>query len=285
MPEIKTLVQDIYNRISTPEPFKKEDVSAFCEHLTTRLSERLAEERKGVKLWLSNLGSKCDRKLWYSVNEPEGAEPLPPAARLKFLIGDIWEETLLFLARAAGHKVEGEQERILIGDVSGRRDAIIDGRVVDVKSASTYSFRKFEEHSLDTDDPFGYIVQGETYTVAGEDDPRITDKGKFSFLAGDKTLGHLTLDTYKVKKSRAEYEQLVLEKRKMLAGPLPPRGFSDEEQNKSGNRVLGVACSYCEHKKKCWPDVRTALYSGGPEFFTKVVKWPTNKFGPIKEVK
>ena len=285
MADIKNLVKDIYDRISTPEPFKQEDVSEFCKNLTIRLSERLSEERKEVKIWLSNLGSKCDRKLWYAVNKPALSEPLPGHARLKFLIGDIWEETLLFLARASGHSVEGEQERVSISGVTGRRDAIIDGRTVDVKSASSRSFQKFKDHELDNDDPFGYITQGETYALASQDDPRVTEKDKFSFLAGDKTLGHLVLDTYKVRRSKEDYEKLVAQRREMLAGPFPERGFEDEKDGESGNRKLGVACSYCEFKKSCWPDARIFLYSGGPRFLTRVVKPPYNKNGPIQEVK
>jgi hypothetical protein len=37
--------------------------------------------------------------------------------------------------------------------------------------------------------------------------------------------------------------------------------------------------------QKCFPGLRVFDYSGGPRFFTKVVKQPYNKNGPIKELK
>ena len=62
------------------------------------------------------------------------------------MFGDILEELLLFLAKEAGHTVTGQQDTLSISGVNGHRDAIIDGRLVDVKSASSYSFRKFKNN-------------------------------------------------------------------------------------------------------------------------------------------
>jgi hypothetical protein len=38
-----------------------------------------------------------------------------------------------------------------------------------------------------------------------------------------------------------------------------------------------VQCSYCEYKKTCWPEMRTFLYSYGPEFLIKVKNKPKVK--------
>jgi hypothetical protein len=203
---------------------------------------------------------------------------IPPATRLKFLFGDILEELLLFLAKEAGHTVEREQTEIDVNGVKGHIDGIIDGRLVDCKSASTFSFQKFKDHSLPADDPFGYLDQLGCYLTGSESLDELKDKDVGSFLVVDKTLGNITLDTYP--KPSKDYAQVVEQKRKMLEFPEPPeRSFTDQKFQESGNRKLGVACSYCPFKFKCWPDLRVFEYAGQngskkPVFLTTVVKEP-----------
>lgn len=222
---------------------------------------------------MSNLGTPCDRKLWYTVNRPGAGEQQGGTTTLKFLYGDIIERIILGLAKFSGHTVEGEQDELDIGGVKGHRDAVVDGRLVDVKSATTHSFNKFKEHRLETDDPFGYIKQIGAYLDASQKDPLVKDKDKASFIAVDKQLGHICIDTYN--KSDMDYTKLVDEKRSMVSLASPPaRAFSDVPDGKSGNRKLGTECSYCPFKSECWPGLRSFAYAGGPTFLTKVVKEP-----------
>jgi hypothetical protein len=281
MPNIKTLVQDIYSRVTSNEPFNKDDVNEFAKNLAAKLANRMSEERDRSKLSMSQLGVPCDRKLWYRFRDPVGAEPLSPATRIKFLFGDILEELLMFLARAAGHDVKGEQDAVSLNGIKGHRDGIIDGHLVDAKSASTNSFGKFRDHRLRDDDPFGYLAQLGSYLEASREDPEITDKNTASFLAIDKQHGHVVLDTYSF--NGVDHAALVDAKRALIAGDIPER--LPDEDGGYGNRVLGLECSYCEFKQKCFPGLRVFDYSGGPRFFTKVVKQPYNKNGPIKELK
>lgn len=273
MKNIKDLIPDIYARLDTPVPFDEEQVLAFGHNLAKKLSNRLAEERGATKLRLSNWDSKCDRQLYLKINMPHLVENLPPHVRLKFLMGDIAEEVLLFLAAAAGHTVEGEQDELTVAGVDGHRDAIIDGRVVDAKSASPFGFRKFATHSLGEEDPFGYLGQLGSYHSASRDDPRVLDKDKASFLAIEKVSGKLVLDTYEF--SDEGLDGKLEAKKRMLASPqLPPRGYEDEEFGKSGNRKLGTACSYCPVKASCYPNLRAYAYSSGPVFLSRVVEVP-----------
>jgi len=183
------------------------------------------------------------------------------------------EELLLFLAEQSGHSVTARQEEVVINGVVGHIDAIIDGRLVDVKSASTFAFRKFKDNNLGSDDPFGYLDQIGAYHHALRDDPRLTDRGVVSFLAVDKQLGHICLDTYVAPDK--DYDALVTQKREMLAKADPPdRAFEPESDGKSGNEKLGTQCSYCDFKKLCHPQLRTFIYSNGPTFLTRVVREP-----------
>ena len=106
MKSINTLVSDIQQRLVSGKSFDEETVTAFAHNLAKKLANRLSEAYKSA-LRLSNIGTKCDRKLWYSINYPELAEPLPASARLKFLYGDILEEVVLFQS-------DGKQKNRLI---------------------------------------------------------------------------------------------------------------------------------------------------------------------------
>jgi hypothetical protein len=122
-----------------------------------------------------------------------------------------------------------------------------------------------------TDDPFGYIDQLGFYLDGAND--RLVDKDVGSFLAIDKTLGHVTLDTYA--KPNKDYSIVVEQKKEMLAQPEPPeRAFQDQPFQKSGNKKLGVACSYCPFKFKCWPGLRVFQYANKPVFLTHVAREP-----------
>lgn len=266
MKDIKTLVPDIYALFEKNIVFDKEAVTEFGRALGEKLANRMSEERGKPTLRLSNLGTPCRRKLWYSVATPKLGEALPPATRLKFLFGDILEELLLFLARAAGHTVEREQETVEIEGVQGHIDAVVDGELVDCKSASTFSFNKFKSHELGNDDAFGYLTQGDAYATA-------IGSPRFHFLAIDKTLGHVALDTWDT--GRINHKQAVAEVREILAQPVPPpRGYSDVPDGKSGNRKLGVACSYCAFKRACWPGLKEYHYARGPVYLTHVEREP-----------
>lgn len=274
---IDTLVSDIYALLDPDysHDFDENNVLQFGHNLASHIRNRLAATGKGQpSLRLSNIGTKCHRKLWYSINTPEKAEPLSPAARFKFLFGDILEELLLFLGAEAGHVVEGQQDELNINGVKGHRDAIIDGRLVDCKSASTYSFKKFASNGLRADDPFGYLDQIGAYLEGSKSDPRVKDKDVASFLVVDKTLGNICLDTYP-KNGDTDYSAKVDELREMLAKPEPPdRAFEPVPEGKSGNEKLCTYCSYCDFKKECYPELRTFIYSNGPVFLSKVEREP-----------
>jgi hypothetical protein len=238
---------------------------------------------------MSNLGQPCTRKLWYSCNLPAGSgEALTPSTKFKFLYGDILEDVVISLAKAAGHEVTGEQTRMEIDGIIGHRDCVIDGMTVDVKTASPYAFDKFARHELRKEgkDAFGYIEQLSSYVYAAKDDPLVTNKTEGAFLAIDKVSGKLCLDVYDFTSELASKMDNVNRVRTDVNGDEPPtRAFEPVPDGAAGNMKLPVNCSYCDHKKSCHPEVRTFLYSGGPRFLTEVVKVPFNKYGPIKEVK
>lgn len=272
MKKIENLVPDIYNTLEDGTVVSDQDIEDFGRVVADIVSEEIKPEKREFQLRMSNLG-QCTRKLWYEKNMPEKLEKLDPHVRLKFLIGHLWEAVLLFLTKASGHSVEGQQDEIDLHGVKGHRDAVVDGMIIDVKSASTFSFQKFEDGLTEEKDSFGYLTQIGGYLEAAENDPLVTDKHRTAFLAGDKTLGHIHLDVHP--RGKVDYKKLIDRKLEALnSADLPPRDYEDEPFQKSGNRKLGTVCSYCPAKSLCWPGLRRFNYSGRPVWLTKVVKEP-----------
>lgn len=272
---IETLVEDVYDLLERglPDDYPDEKITQFGLELGRMVASRLKDRSGKPGLRMSNIGTPCNRKLYYTINCPEEAEPLTGPTRLKFLYGDLIESLLLFLVSASGHTVEGTQDTQEIEGIKGHRDAVIDGEVVDVKSASSYSFQKFEEHRLSESDPFGYQDQLQSYIHSGQDDPIVTRKDRGHFLVMDKTLGKLCLDTHP--KSTFPIEKKYQYKKDMVAkSEAPARGFDPEPEGKSGNMKLPMVCSYCDFKNKCHSNLRTFIYSNGPVFLTKVAREP-----------
>lgn len=280
MKQIETLVQDIYDLLGDQNPLEglKRDNNVLARMFAGRMESLVANrvlfpEPRVPRLSPSNIGKPCERQVWLGVNKPEVAEQLKPEVRLKFLYGDMIEELLLFLAEAAGHTVEGRQDRVEIEGIYGNRDAIIDGVLCDVKSASTYSFNKFRDGGLVDNDPFGYVGQIQTYLEASIEDPLITDKTRCAFFVMDKTLGHICLDIH----PKVEFDVREITRRKvaMVASKeMPKRQFDPIPEGKSGNMKLPMVCSYCDVKHGCHENIRTFIYSSGPVYLTEISKEP-----------
>ena len=262
---LDTLVDDIYGVFETGKP-TPEDTKVLGEDVARVVSEQFAERRPYLRL--SNFGKSCRRQLWYSINTPELGEKLSGATRLKFLIGHITEAVVLWLAGLAGHSVTRKQEEVIVNGVKGHIDGLIDGELVDVKTASPPAFKKFEAGLTEETDGFGYLNQLGAYATA------LGARTK-SFLAVEKVLGKLHLDRHDEPRTLAHYEAVADDVRQVLAKNSPPdRGYEDEKYGESGNRALGLACSYCEFRERCWPGLQVYHYARGPVFFTKIVREP-----------
>ena len=277
MKTIDTLVSDIEAVIKGKggwtEAVNEYFMQTMGEFATRRFSP--SSETRAKTLRMSNIGTPCKRKLWYYLNLPEHEQDLPANVHLKFAYGDLIENLLLALAKAAGHRVEGEQDEVVVDGIVGHRDAVIDGVTIDVKSASSASFKKFEKNELRVDDPFGYIQQLTGYVYGAKDDPLVTDKTGGAFLVMDKTLGHLVLDYYDLTPELHLFPSRLIATKLMTGMKTEPhREFDPVPDGKSGNMKLTAPCTYCDYKWKCFPGLRGFAYSNGPTWLTKVVRVP-----------
>jgi len=271
---IHTLIKDIHHVVGSTEGwFDKHLAEVFSRDLGSRLISNLAPQNKVPTLRLSQMGPRCPRSLWASIHAPSMAEPLPASARIKYTYGHLIEALVIAMAKAAGHEVVGEQDELIVDGVKGHRDCIIDGCLVDVKSAASFSYQKFKDGTIRDSDTFGYLDQLDGYLVGSLGDDLVRVKDKAYLLAVDKQLGHMCLYEHRLRQGSIEdrirrYKGIV-----SLASP-PPCECGTVPDGKSGNIKLDTKASYNIYKHFCFPQLRTFLYASGPVYLTKVVRTP-----------
>lgn len=268
MKDLSSLIEDVYSTLENCDRITDEQIKDLSSQLTTTIVSRLSQSRTNRDhLSLSSIGKPL-RKLWYDLKEPS-EETLPAHARLKFLYGDIIETLALWLCSVAGHDVGCQQKEVKHHGVVGHIDSIIDGEVVDVKSASPRSFMKFVRGTLIEDDPFGYLAQIASYD-------KEVGKGNPGFLVVNKVTGELCLYRPDKDFDLPDTELLIKQCKEVLAKDTPPeqKCYDDVEDGKSGNRKLDKGCAFCPYKERCWPGLRAFKYSDGIRYLTKVVKEP-----------
>ena len=273
MKNISTLVEDIHTLAKDGKKIEVQDIQTckdFGTSMFNLMKQFLDENNKGkreFRLRGSNFGKPCTRQLWYD-NHGGKTEEFEAPQLIKFFFGHMLEEVLLTFSKAAGHTVTGEQEEHSREGVLGHQDARIDGELVDVKSASTYSYNKFKSGELNSStDGFGYLPQLSFYRK----DP--TEPAHF--LVIDKTLGNICLHTPKSGDMVKDVDEKIRNVKDEINMDEPPkRAFEDLPDGKSGNRKLAPTCSYCPHKHECWEGLRTFLYSDKPRFLTVVEREP-----------
>ena len=271
---IDTLVEDIYSLFTSNEPTKipANVLQDFAKDVTAAVVNSLTEERKPRNnLRLSMIGQPA-RKVWYSVRSTE-QEELAGSDYIKFLYGDILEALLVFLSKVSGHKVSDQQKQVVLNDVVGHQDAVVDDVLVDFKSASSFSFKKFTEGMIFKDDPFGYVAQLSAYAQAN-------NAREAGWVVIDKTTGQIAYcPVHRMEMINASQKIDYL--RDAIKDSEPPsRCYDDVPDGKSGNMQLAVGCNYCPYKFDCWSDanngkgLRAFQYANSVKYLTNVDREP-----------
>ena len=271
---IDTLVEDIYSLFTSNEPTKipANVLQDFAKDVTDGVVNSLTEERKPRNnLRLSMIGQPA-RKVWYSVRSTE-QEELAGSDYIKFLYGDILEALLVFLSKVSGHKVSDQQKQVVLNDVVGHQDAVVDDVLVDFKSASSFSFKKFTEGMIFKDDPFGYVAQLSAYAQAN-------NAREAGWVVIDKTTGQIAYcPVHRMEMINASQKIDYL--RDAIKDSEPPsRCYDDVPDGKSGNMQLAVGCNYCPYKFDCWSDanngkgLRAFQYANSVKYLTNVDREP-----------
>ncbi len=275
MPDINTLVADIYSLFDPDKDhvINEDNLNDFAEGLKDVIRQRFRQAHApvdGYALRFSSLG-KQNRQIYYDSHPIEGGkEKLIPKTYLKFLFGDLYEQLVVLLIKEAGHEITHTQAEVEVDGIKGHTDGIVDGVVVDIKSASPFGYKKFKEGTVTQDDPFGYVAQ-----LAGYADVLTPGKAA-AWIAIDKVHGDICVSPL----SRIVIEHhkplpRIIELKEIIDAEAPPeRCYDPIPDGKSGNMRLDTGCSYCSHKFRCHPGLRTFLYSNGPRYLTSVVKVP-----------
>lgn len=272
---INSLIDDIYSTVQKKDGWLNNSLaSSFGQDIANRVKAQFeARSNKGT-LRLSKMGDQCPCALWYSVNHPEMAEQMPPQAEIKFTYGHILEAQVVMLAKAAGHEVVGEQDAVYVDGITGHRDCIIDGCLVDVKSANSRAFLQYKAGVTADIDTFGVLSQLDGYMVGSLDDPLLRVKDRAYILAIDKVLGHLHLHEHKLREDLIR-ERIYNAKRVVDLGNPPHCTCETTKDGESGNRKLGFKAAYNPYKFCCFPDLRVFIYKGkAPVYLTTVVRKP-----------
>jgi hypothetical protein len=265
---IDTLVEDIYSLFTSNEPTKipANVLQEFAKDVTDAVVSSLTEERKPRNnLRLSMIGQPA-RKVWYSVRSTE-QEELAGSDYIKFLYGDILEALLVFLSKVSGHKVSDQQKQVVLNDVVGHQDAVVDDVLVDFKSASSFSFKKFTEGMVFKDDPFGYVAQLSAYAQAN-------NAKEAGWVVIDKTTGKIAYCPVHQMEMINATQKIDYLRNAIKDSEPPSRCYDDVPDGKSGNMQLAVGCNYCPYKFDCWSDanngkgLRAFQYANSVKYLT-----------------
>ena len=279
MKTLDTLIQDIYSSLEGLSSGEALNISEEELDLTlSRMKESILawskprEVENSFRLRMSNIGRPL-RQLWYESKNTSDPHVVSGSTQIKFLYGHILEEIVLMLVRMAGHEVTSEQKEVNVSGITGHMDCKIDGEVVDVKTASKFSFNKFKDGSLVNNDPFGYLAQLSGYETAEQ-----TKEG--GFLVINKESGELCLFRPDDLEKPNVKEKIEKVKAAIAVDTPPDRCYAPIPEGKKGNMKLPSGCAYCPYKFECYSDandgdgLRAFRYSNGPVYFTEVAVEP-----------
>lgn len=275
---LSTLVDDIYSSVSKlntgEEKIPTELLDSLLEGIKNAMvSWATPRNKSGFTLRMSNIG-KPSRQLYYENKYADAESTVNASTSIKFLYGHLLEEVLIFLVKLSGHAVTDQQKEVVVSGVKGHMDCKIDGEVVDIKTASGFSFKKFKNGRLVEDDPFGYLSQ-----LAGYEKAEGTENG--GFLVINKESGELTLFQPE-DLDKPNVESLISKLMKLVfnLGKPPEKCYAPVPAGTKGNMKLPRGCTYCGFKIECNKDVndgdglRIFKYAKGLEYLTKVKSVP-----------
>jgi len=279
---MNNLIEDIYKTIEPLSDGQALDISDqqiedFGEamKIVMRSWANPTKRDSNFSIRMSNVG-KPIRRLWfdnkYKDKETE-SKPTPPT-QIKFLYGHMLEELVKLFVSLSGHDITGEQKQVVVDNITGHIDCIIDDEVVDIKTSSGFAFNKFKNGTLRDDDPFGYLGQ-----LAGYEESEGTSNG--GLLVINKENGELCF--YQPEDlDKPNIRNKIQNIKTALKKDEPPEDycFKIVADGVKGNEKIHKNCGWCPHKFECYKNsnngkgLRIFKYSKGYAFLTKVVVTP-----------
>ena len=258
----------------------------FAELSKKALEKHFIRKKEDFRLRMSNVGKPlCQLQM-----QAKGVEPEKPSHDfiVRMIIGDMLEALVIVLLKAAKIEVKSQHQKVSLGvgdrQIEGEYDIELDDGIYDIKSVSPFSFTtKFNADNgydkIKQSDSFGYISQGHGYGMAA-------NKPFKGWIAINKTTGEIVFtDAKHTDEEKKEVYSKIYNNSVALLEEKPfERCFTDVEEvyysKPTGNRTLGIECSYCPYKHDCWDNLefRRQLPSKGKNpkwtWYTKIdPKW------------
>ena len=290
MSDILHKVQNYLDKANKdPVEVSDELLEEFGEACKSALRKQFLEKRRGTfRPRMSSIGKPLCQLQMESKNVKGEGQPYNVKMRNTF--GDLIEALAIFVMKSAGVEVKDEQKKVKLkftdSEIEGRLDVKINEKVWDIKSASPYSFTKkfeggFEE--VAKDDAFGYVPQGYLYSES--------EKMPFGgWIVINKSTGEWTVcetpiddDSYRVKALASAEANIAAIKNNV---PFK-RCFDNIEETfrtkKTGNKILGIACTFCSYKLPCWGSQLKLLPQQQSQGKNPKWVWYTEVTNPRKE--
>ena len=258
----------------------------FADLSRKALEKHFTRKKEDFRLRMSNVGKPlCQLQM-----QAKGVEPEKPSHDfiVRMIIGDMLEALVIVLLKAAKIEVKSQHQKVSLGvgdrQIEGEYDIELDDGIYDIKSVSPFSFTtKFNADNgydkIKQSDSFGYISQGHGYGMAA-------NKPFKGWIAINKTTGEIVFtDAKHTDEEKKEVYSKIYNNSVALLEEKPfERCFTDIEEvyysKPTGNRTLGIECSYCPYKHDCWDNLefRRQLPSKGKNpkwtWYTKIdPKW------------
>ena len=235
-------------------------IDEFGEMCKDAFRKQFTNKReKSFRARMSNIGKPlCQLQMEKSNAEPEGQ---PYNNKMRNTFGDLIEALAVTIIKASGIKVDSTQKSVSYNmdksKIDGTYDIEIGNSIYDIKSASPYAFEhKFGDeggfNSIVEDDSFGYLSQGYLYSES-------ENKRFGGWIVINKSTGEWLVTETPTEDEKYKNIAINLSKENLHAldeGKPFRRCFSDIEETfrkiPTGNRVLGIVCSFCPYKFPCW---------------------------------
>ncbi len=241
---INTVVEDVYALMKDKK--YTGDLKAIAKQAGDEVAfaiEQAFEPYEDKRtLRMSGIG-RCERAQWYNV-KGYTAEEINGEVYLTFLQGHILEAVLLGLVKLSGHSVTEQQKKHEVEGIHGSQDCTIDGELVDVKTASAWSWdNKFAEDGI-KDDAFGYIKQLSAYG-------KTAGKEEGYFLAFNKNKSTLKLCKQELEN---DIDKFIVQLKEKMELDTPPMRLANATtvNKKTGQERLCMTCSFCGYKDECF---------------------------------
>jgi hypothetical protein len=240
----------------TMPPRLLKEFGKSCEQALTKHFTKGKEE---FRLRMSNAGKPLCQLQMQSKNVK--AEAPTYDFKMRMIMGDVLEALIITLIKASKIKVKNTHKKVEYkldknNYISGEYDIELSDGIYDIKTVSPFAFEhKFKPDDayerIKESDSFGYVAQGHGYAMAA-------NRPFKGWIALNKSTGEITVAEARNTKKEKEYvhNKLCTAFKSLHGKKSFERCFSDVPEvfykKDTGNRTLGIECSYCPFKHSCW---------------------------------